>query len=433
MTRGVSMVWGFRVRRRLGLGLAVGLLTLLTAATQLAMAGPLSGAATSPCAFLPPSNNLLQSVAATSASNAWTVGEYDTGSATKTLIMHWNGSSWKQVSSPNPSSFDSQLFGVAAISAKDAWAVGVFCNGHTYHTLIVHWNGSSWKQVPSPSPAGSSGHNLLEKVAATSASNAWAVGLYGATGSESNTKTMILHWNGKAWKQVSSPNPSHNDDELYGVSATSAKDTWAVGYSVPPPPPGRLSSSLHTLLLHWNGTKWTRVASPNVKGSDFNEPLSVAASSSTNAWSVGNFNNSSSETQTLSLRWNGTAWKVVPSPNPGGSSAESAFNSVVTLSPANAWGVGYYFDTATSTTETMALHWNGTAWHKAPTPSPGSSVSSLLAVAGASSTNIWAVGDSSSTSASCSEGTFVDRTLVVHWNGTAWKQASSPSPGVACS
>jgi len=30
-------------------------------------------------------------VAATSATNAWAVGSYNTGTANQTLILHWNG------------------------------------------------------------------------------------------------------------------------------------------------------------------------------------------------------------------------------------------------------------------------------------------------------------------------------------------------------
>jgi hypothetical protein len=60
------------------------------------------------------------------------------------------------------------LSGVAATSASNAWAVG--------GALILHWNGKTWKRVPSPSSAAG-----LSGVAATSATNAWAVG--GSSGS----------------------------------------------------------------------------------------------------------------------------------------------------------------------------------------------------------------------------------------------------------
>ena len=61
------------------------------------------------------------------------------------------------------------LSGVAATSASNAWAVG---STGSPKALILRWNGTAWKQVPSPAPAGS----RLSGVAATSASNAWAVG-----------------------------------------------------------------------------------------------------------------------------------------------------------------------------------------------------------------------------------------------------------------
>jgi hypothetical protein len=44
-------------------------------------------------------------------------------------------------------------------------------------------------------------------------------------------RTLIEHWNGKAWKVIQSPNrggPADNN-QLYGVTATCATDAWAVG------------------------------------------------------------------------------------------------------------------------------------------------------------------------------------------------------------
>jgi hypothetical protein len=97
------------------------------------------------------------------------------------------------VPSPSPAVI-SGLLGVAAISATNAWAVGGSTSvpSEISKTLILRWNGKTWKQVPSPSAAGLSG------VAATSASNAWAVGGYG--GDFTSHKALILHWNGTAWK-----------------------------------------------------------------------------------------------------------------------------------------------------------------------------------------------------------------------------------------
>jgi len=62
------------------------------------------------------------------------------------------------------------LSGVAAVSARDAWAVGDKQVGSTLRTLIEHWNGRAWRPVISPDPAGS---DSLTSVAAISPASAW--------------------------------------------------------------------------------------------------------------------------------------------------------------------------------------------------------------------------------------------------------------------
>jgi len=84
------------------------------------------------------------------------------------------------------------FFGVAATSATNAWAVGVTYGAST-KVFIARWNGSAWKHVPGPGAAGSG----LNGVAATSSGNAWAVGYAGTSG---HPATLILRWNGSTWK-----------------------------------------------------------------------------------------------------------------------------------------------------------------------------------------------------------------------------------------
>src|SRR5690242_17760591 len=62
-------------------------------------------------------------------------------------------SGWQVVPSPSPG--PAGLAAVAATSATDAWAVGSrLTPGGSYRTLIEHWNGNAWKVEPSPNPAG---------------------------------------------------------------------------------------------------------------------------------------------------------------------------------------------------------------------------------------------------------------------------------------
>jgi hypothetical protein len=80
----------------------------------------------------------------------------------------------------------------------------------------------------SPAPANrtttTSPPGALGGVAVVSATDAWTVG------STSTGVTVILHWNGTAWTRVASPAPSGGAD-LQGVAATSASNAWAVGYT----------------------------------------------------------------------------------------------------------------------------------------------------------------------------------------------------------
>jgi hypothetical protein len=322
---------------------------------------------------------------------------------------------WTAIQPPSPGSARNDLYGVAATSATNAWAVGdYFNNANRSQTLIVHWNGTAWKQQSSPSP-GSAGtaFNTLSGVAATSSTNAWAVGSYN-NGNGTPTQTLILHWNGTAWKQVPSPNPGgRHAAVLSGVAATSATNAWAVGGY------GNSAGQAQTLIVHWKGTAWKQVPSPNPSSSG-NTLNGVAAITGTHAWAVG-YSGQAHASQTLIVHWTGTAWKQVPSPNPSSSGDSNVLSGVTTTSASNAWAVG--FDCMMcggegQTTVALIGHWNGTAWKQQSSPSPFDFT--LNSVAATSATNAWAVGTG-----------FGSTAPIVHWNGTAWKQQSSPSPGSA--
>ena len=188
---------------------------------------------------------------------------------------------------------------MAATSASNAWAVGSYPAGISIKTLILRWNGRAWKQVPSPSP-GKGLANFLSGVAATTAGGAWAVG--DITGGGPGI-SLILRWNGTVWKRVPSPTPAGGAG-LFGVAAVSARGAWAVGDTMTG------DTSFGTVILRWNGTAWKQVPSPSPKPSA--ELSGVAATSASNAWAVGGtFNSTGSKPppKTLILRWNGKTWK----------------------------------------------------------------------------------------------------------------------------
>jgi hypothetical protein len=141
-------------------------------------------------------------------------GHISTSTAAPDVAEHWNGRTWTNVplkSLPGPDS--SGLSGVADISAASVWAVG--CTDGCFNEgnpQIERWNGTSWKQ--NAAPVTPSAIYALSGVAATSASNVWAVGGGGAVTFES---AAIAHWNGHAWKLY----PGITRALLAGVAATS--------------------------------------------------------------------------------------------------------------------------------------------------------------------------------------------------------------------
>ena len=190
----------------------------------------------------------LNEVKALSATDAWAVGGTSTGHP---LVLHWNGMAWTQATTPG---IFGTLLAVSPLSPTDVWAVGSGGN-FSDQSLVLHWDGTSWMRRPSPNPGGTGSQHLnpLNGVAAVSATDAWAVGFYGHVVGDGGTagKPLVLHWDGSSWTKARAPFFGTSSG-LSGVSALSATDIWAVG--------GVFSQGAAgtTLILRWNGTTWTR-------------------------------------------------------------------------------------------------------------------------------------------------------------------------------
>ena len=289
------------------------------------------------------------------------------------------------------------LSAVSATSASNAWAVGAAGSRRWEHTVILRWNGTRWSKVASPDP-GSFGSSL-SAVSATSRTSAWAVGIYRGSSAFAST-ALILHWNGTDWSKAGSPVPDVHS-ELTAVSGVSASSAWAVGWYT-------AIGANRSLILHWNGTRWSKVPSPDP--CPYGNYLSaVSATSPTSAWAVG-YCYLHSGSRTMILHWNGTRWSRVPSPSPG---AGSRLTGVAALSGTAAWAVG------SDDSGSLILRWNGTRWTRVASPDPGPGGNYLSAVSAASRTSAWAVGRYGAT-----PDTF--RTLTLHWDGTRWTKVASP-------
>jgi hypothetical protein len=298
----------------------------------------------------------------------WVVGSWEgNGRVANTLVQRWNGSSWRVVDSPQPGTW-ARLTDVVAVSPTRAWAVGVVNTGAVLETLILRWNGDAWKRQASPSPGVTD--SRLEAIVATSATNAWAVGSYDVGGTY---RTLVLHWDGQSWTRQPSGNTPSPTNQLYGVAA-SRSGAWAVGFANGAPP----------LVLRLRGDRWRVADVPNVTQS----ALTGVAVSGTSAWAVGS-RLAGTDNETVILRWDGSAWRRVPSPNPGG--ILDVLEDVAVAGDGTAWAVGRTNDAGGI--RSLILRWNGSSWTRVPSfEFPDDAESRLADVAVVSGSNVWAVG-----------------------------------------
>lgn len=348
--------------------------------------------------FSPDGTGVMTAVTAVSATDAWALGSYGTGGVAdvygNALAEHWNGSSWQQVAMPNPTgSNEVRLGAVGALSAGNVWAVGASAGPvGGYSTLIEHWDGSSWAVVPSPS-AGESAR--LSALAALSARNVWAVGrATSSAGGSAYFHPLVLHWNGIKWKRVASPLPGNLSAGLSGVAAVSPRSVWAVG-EYQHVQKGRILNA--TLALHWNGHKWKRVPSPNSSGG--NGLSAVAVVGRNNVWAVGHHGRPPSDRcncggigRLLAEHWNGHAWRIVPARSGYPNSETQGLTGLAVISARNIWAIGYHQDTDLRYYG-LVEHWHGTTW--APIPSLNPDADTFSGIAAPSPAAVWAVGVSS--------------------------------------
>ncbi len=301
------------------------------------------------------SHDYLKGIAALSPDDVWAVG-YHVSGAFLNLAMHWDGTAWTITPTPNPAQpYTDQLKKVTAIASNNVWAIG----GHG-DAYSLRWDGSQWSEVEMPPIVnrGSVGvSNNLEDLASTSSSDIWAVGSMDSL--EGGFWTLTMHWNGTEWIQVPSPNKATPSGSFYtqalnSVVALAPNDVWAAGYYL-------VGDDQHTLIQHWDGAKWSIIPSPD--GPTGDGLLSgIAASGPNDIWAVGEYDKPSFTVmgKALTMRWDGTSWSVFVPPNPSPWGV-NPLNHVVSLAPNDAYAVGQW-ETSAQGLSTFVVHWDGAAW-----------------------------------------------------------------------
>jgi hypothetical protein len=334
-------------------------------------------------------NNELLGITAISANDVWTVGWAQDPQGPpyvkRTLIQHFDGSSWNIVQSPNPLvDIQSVLYSVSGKSANDVWAVGSTHNGKLpTRTLVEHWDGTQWSIVSSPSP--DTQLNELRGVAALSANDVWAVGYRGGTKTETPIETLIMHWDGVRWKQVPSPNIPGGANQLFGVTAIAANDIWAVGFAGGAP-----------LAMRWNGSVWSIAYVERDGGLGTEKLTAVSGVAGNDVWAVGDGKGIFSNQTFATIRhWDGARWsdkvcRAASGSNPPdgyeGGGPDAYFTGVAAAASNDVWAVGV------RGSGPMILHWDGQAWTTVTHPRAFPNAAVLRAVTTSNGGNAWSVG-----------------------------------------
>jgi len=177
--------------------------------------------------------------------------------------------------------------------------------------------------------------------------------------------------------------------------------------------------TLVTLAERWNGTRWRVQPTPNPAGTQGAQLLGVdcTGASACTAVRAGIDSQGDPVGPTLAERWNGTNWRIQPTPNPHAPGG-GILTWVACPAPSVCTAVGASVDATGHGLATLAERWNGTRWSIQPTPNP----------AGVPGVRLAGVACTSPSACTAVGGSFANTSLTERWNGTKWAIQASPNP-----
>jgi len=202
---------------------------------------------------------------------------------------------------------------------------------------------------------------------------------------------------------------------LSAVAAVSPSDVWAVGNQTDS------NGKIKTLIEHFDGSAWSVVASHN-PGSSGDQLYGLTAISAHSVWAVGQRLGSSGPDRALIEHWDGTSWSVVSSPLDGAFSTVLYGVSGVTDDDVRAAG-----DAQDNVHQARALTEDGVSgsWSLDHAVSVGVGENHLYAISSLSNDVAWAVGSVLDTASGNA------LTLIERRGDSGWVRESSPNPGFA--
>ncbi len=264
-----------------------GLLALAAGAGPVAAAGAAELPATAPAwhvvkAVKTNFDGQFSAVVATGKTTGWAFD--GTGEGLKTTAWEENGKTWTKVAFPSTSG--EEVMAAEADSPKDVWAFTQ--NFDNQSSRVLRWNGAKWSVLKT----------FPDLIGNATVLSGHAVWVYGELPEPGSPALGVWFYNGKTW--------THVNKTLSGGSALSNKNVWA--YSL-------------TSVAHWNGSKWTSTSVKSLLPAkmELNSPAlaGILALSATDVYALGNGNDEDDGGPTVVLHYNGSKWSKVASGNFG--------------------------------------------------------------------------------------------------------------------
>jgi hypothetical protein len=272
---------------------------------------------------------------------------------TVVLAERWNGSRWRIILARNPAGSAEAFFNdVSCTSSLGCIAVGAATSrsGQT-HVLAEQWRAGHWRVLTVPRPAGARASELNS----ISCVRGTCVFVGQAENAAGRALALADRRTGSTWHALHAVSvPGAALSILQSVSCRTTTLCVAVGYSA--------GSSQTPLTETWRRGHWRLVRSRRLTDGLLNGVSCAAATRCLAVGSVGN--------RSLSEAWNGTSWRVLRTPRPGGPSA-SELNEVSCRAPRHCIAAGFRFHPDSGSGQaTLAESWNGSTWKVLPTPNP---------------------------------------------------------------
>ena len=190
-----------------------------------------------------------------------------------------------------------------------------------------------------------------------------------------------------------------NVTSLYGITAPSSTDAWAVGYT------SYGNGSSRPSFVHWNGKRWQSVVIPDTASF---RPLVAESTAPGDVWFFGEVQSSFE-----ALHLVDGSWQLIAAPG------NISTGTIAVLGNDDVWmlGLGGGCNESTGRCTSQLLHWNGQVW-------ASSTIGTLIEGVAGWGSHVWAIGLTGRNVASKSTGD----TVVYQFADDGWHKFASPQP-----